>query len=695
MKNYNPKEVLAYLHSLDHLQVGGCTEIRILPEEVRLQIKNKLEYVGRVVSGYYTDYEKAVQDIADYDGKANVYTTLNPCDPKLIRRAENKLILNAKQTTNDDEIIRISWLPLDFDPERPSGTASSEEELQAAISKREEVIEEVFSPLKAEVIRAVSGNGAHGLIKLPDYENTVENRGIVERAINYLAETYSDDQVKVDGTVFNPSRIWKLYGMKSTKGDPEATDAPQRRAEIDLPPEIIPFDVIAHLDRIVPKSSREVSQENGKAIPQYDLDVETYLLANGVEFRPSKEATIKGESAQTWRIICPFDSNHKYDAQVVKWRSGKLGFVCPHDSCKKNKGWQAFKAKVGDPAAFADSNRKSTRQNPSVFDSTEFSVGSHLQKTDEHFAETFIHLHGANVLWCQLWGKWLIWDGRRWEVDNRLGVGKMARDVARCFLEQAAGVDDNEKMNKLIKLGQSAATYVKQMAMLNLVKTQVPVAPDELDVDPMLLNTPTGTIDLTTGEVRPHNGNDKITKITKAVFEDINAKCPRWENFLNEILNNNAELLGFMQRAIGYALTGGIRENVLFIMHGDGANGKTTLVEAIMYVLGDYAKSAAPDLLLQKRNESHPTGVADLMGARFVSSVEVDDGRKLNEAQVKRLTGRDTVKARFMRQDFFDFSPSHKLFMAANHKPEVQGTDKGIWRRIRLIPFELKTNLLQ
>ena len=350
MEDYNPKEVLAYLHNLGHLQVGGCTEIRILPEEVRLRIKNKLEYVGRVVSDYYTDYEKAVQDIADYDGKASVYTTLNPCDPKLVRRSENKLVPQAKQTTSDDEIIKISWLPLDFDPERPSGTSSSEEELQAAISKREEVIEEVFSPLKAEVIRGMSGNGAHGLIKLPDYDNTLEIKGNVEKIIKYLAETYSDDQVKVDGTVFNPSRIWKLYGLKSTKGDPEATGVPQRRAEIDLPPEIIPFDVMAHLDQIIPQLDQSGHQENVNTSFQYDLDydldIEAYLSANGVEFRPSKETTVKGEPARTWRITCPFDNNHQYDAQVIKWRSGKLGFSCPHDSCQKNKGWQAFKAKV-------------------------------------------------------------------------------------------------------------------------------------------------------------------------------------------------------------------------------------------------------------------------------------------------------------------------------------------------------------
>ena len=319
-----------------------------------------------------------------------------------------------------------------------------------------------------------------------------------------------------------------------------------------------------------------------------------------------------------------------------------------------------------------------------------FTVSQNLQKTDEHFAEMFINLHGKDVLWCEIWGRWLVWDGRRWKVDDKLLVNNLARGVNKHFLQRASKESDPKTQNLLMDYAKSAAAATRMNAFLSLVKPQVPVEPDELDVNPMLLNTPTGTVDLTTGVVKAHDREDKITKMTKATFGDINAACPQWNTFLNEVLGDNAELVDFMQRAIGYALTGEIRENVLFIMHGDGANGKTTLVETVMHVLGDYAKSAAPDLLLQRRNESHPTGVADLMGARFVSSVEVDDGRKLNEALVKRLTGRDTVKARFMRRDFFEFKPSHKLFMAVNHRPEIQGTDKGIWRRIRLIPFEVE-----
>ena len=245
----------------------------------------------------------------------------------------------------------------------------------------------------------------------------------------------------------------------------------------------------------------------------------------------------------------------------------------------------------------------------------------------------FINLHGDDVFWCQLWGKWLIWDGRRWKVDDKLLVNNLARGVNKHFLQRASKEVDPKTQNLLIDYARSAAAATRMNAFLSLVKAQVGVSPDELDANSMLLNTPTGTVDLTTGEVREHERKDKITRITKAPCENLDVTCPRWTLFLREILSGDSETIDFMQRAIGYALTGEIRENVLFIMHGDGANGKTTLVETVMHVLGDYAKSAAPDLLLQRRNESHPTGVADLMGARFVSSVEVDDGRRLNEHQ--------------------------------------------------------------
>ena len=321
---------------------------------------------------------------------------------------------------------------------------------------------------------------------------------------------------------------------------------------------------------------------------------------------------------------------------------------------------------------------------------SELSVIQNLAKTDEHLAHVFCALHGSNLLWCEQWKRWLVWNGKKWEVDNRLDVNLKARDVVSSFLKKAADATDDRDRESFMDLARYAAAHVRQTAFLNLAKTQLAVVPEDLDANSMLLNTPAGTVDLSTAELQPHNRPDLITKMTTASLDNLAAEPVRWNIFLAEIFQENTELIEFIQRAIGYAMTGEIRENVLFILHGDGANGKTTLIETVTNILGDYAKPAAPDLLLRKRGESHPTGVADLMGARFVSSVEADDGKKLDEALVKRLTGRDTIKARFMAQDFFQFEPSHKLFLAVNHKPEVEGRDQGIWRRIRLIPFEVE-----
>jgi len=321
---------------------------------------------------------------------------------------------------------------------------------------------------------------------------------------------------------------------------------------------------------------------------------------------------------------------------------------------------------------------------------SELSVIQNLAKTDEHLAHVFCALHGSNLLWCEQWKKWLVWNGKKWEADNKLGVNLKARDVVSSFLKKAADATDDRDRKSFMDQARYAAAHVRQTALLNIAKTQLAVVPEDLDANPVLLNTPAGTIDLSTAELLPHKRQDLITKMTTASLDNLAAEPARWNSFLAEIFQDNTELIEFIQRSVGYAMTGEIRENVLFILHGDGANGKTTLIETITNILGDYAKPAAPDLLLRKRGESHPTGVADLMGARFVSSVEADDGKKLNEALVKRLTGRDTIKARFMAQDFFQFEPSHKLFLAVNHKPEVEGRDQGIWRRIRLIPFEVE-----
>jgi putative DNA primase/helicase len=168
---------------------------------------------------------------------------------------------------------------------------------------------------------------------------------------------------------------------------------------------------------------------------------------------------------------------------------------------------------------------------------------------------------------------------------------------------------------------------------------------------------------------------------------DPEAKAPLWETFLDEIMLGDVELIGFLRRAVGYALTGDVSEQVWLFLHGKGSNGKSTFLRVILRLLGEYGMQAAPELLLAKKGEAHPTEIADLAGKRLAVCTEIEQGRALAEVQVKQLTGGDRVKARFMRQDFFEFEPTHKIFLAANHRPIIRGTDYAIWRRIHLVPF--------
>jgi putative DNA primase/helicase len=211
---------------------------------------------------------------------------------------------------------------------------------------------------------------------------------------------------------------------------------------------------------------------------------------------------------------------------------------------------------------------------------------------------------------------------------------------------------------------------------------------EELNRELYALNVQNGVIDLHTGELREHRRTDFITRCCLVAY-DPKAKAPKWDAFLRRIFADNVAVIDFVQRAAGYSLTGDTGEQCLFILHGSGANGKSVLLEVLGRMLGAYAKQAAPDLLLAKNQDRHPTELADLFGSRLVTAIETSEGRRLAEALVKQMTGGDKMKARFMRQDFFEFDTTHKLWLATNHKPQVRGTDYAIWRRIRLIPFEV------
>lgn len=218
----------------------------------------------------------------------------------------------------------------------------------------------------------------------------------------------------------------------------------------------------------------------------------------------------------------------------------------------------------------------------------------------------------------------------------------------------------------------------------------IAVRPEQLDANPWLLNCPNGTLELRGGRLREHWREDYITKLCPTLYDQA-ARCPLWESSLLKIFDGKTELVGYFQRLLGYCLTGDVREQILPILWGDGSNGKSLILSTVHFVLGaEYTGAGSRELLMAGGFDPHPTFLADLFGKRLVTLLETREDGRLNETLIKQLTGGDAVKARRMREDFWEFRPTHKILLASNHKPVVKGADHGVWRRLRLLPFTVK-----
>jgi putative DNA primase/helicase len=314
-------------------------------------------------------------------------------------------------------------------------------------------------------------------------------------------------------------------------------------------------------------------------------------------------------------------------------------------------------------------------------------------RTDATNSRRLVARFGNKVRWVGPWDKWLVWDGKRWKTDQSLRIEAHAKEIAAgLWLEIAKATNsDRDTLTKMISFARTSNSNngVRNMVALARSDRYVVIQIEDLDRDPWLLNLENGTLDLRTGKLREHRKGDFITKLAPVRF-DPKATCPLWEKFVFTIFDGNPDLINYVRQLIGYCLTAVTREHILPFLYGTGANGKSTLCETIMKLMGpDYAMKAAPDLLMAKRLETHPTDRADLFGKRLVCCIETEEDRRMAEALVKELTGGDRIRARRMREDFWEFAPSHHVWLAGNHKPTISGTDHGIWRRLKLIPFEV------
>jgi P4 family phage/plasmid primase-like protien len=310
--------------------------------------------------------------------------------------------------------------------------------------------------------------------------------------------------------------------------------------------------------------------------------------------------------------------------------------------------------------------------------------------TDLGNAQRLVARFGDRIRYVAPAGRWFIYDGSRWVRDETNAMQGLVKKTIQGLFKEAAKINDPERRKAAFKqaMASESARAIKAMVQLAQGEDGMAVLPSVFDTDPWLLTVANGTLDLRSGDLRPHNAGDLITKATP-IHYDPDADCPRWLAFLESIFAEKSELIKFVQRAVGYSLTGSIREQVVFFLYGTGANGKSTFLDVFRALVGDYGQTADFSSFIEKDKEVVRNDLADLAGSRLVTAAETKQGQRLDEAVIKKLTGGDPIKARFLFREHFTYSPTFKLWLATNHRPVIRGGEHAIWRRIRLVPFEV------
>ena len=305
------------------------------------------------------------------------------------------------------------------------------------------------------------------------------------------------------------------------------------------------------------------------------------------------------------------------------------------------------------------------------------------QYSEDALAMRFSARHADTLRYVALFGKWYEWKAPVWCEDTTLNVYDMARVVCR---EAASEVDDSKQAGRNLAKALAHSKTVAAVEKLARSDRRHASTKDQWDAWPWLLNTPDGLFDLERQTPLGDMPEAYSTKCTASAI-DFGTPCPRWLAFLDRVFAGDQELIDFVQRVCGYCLTGSVRDHALFFLYGTGANGKSVFINTVAGIMADYHRSAPVEIFMETNNDRHPTELAMLMGARLVTAVETEEGRRWAESRIKALTGGDPISARFMRQDFFEFIPQFKLMIAGNHRPALRTVDEAIRRRLNLIPF--------
>ena len=667
----------------------------------------------RTYSGYFDNPQAVLQALRSIKSAMGFYITLQPCEPDLLHRAKNKLIESQKgSTTSDREIIGYNFLLIDIDSDRKiKGISSTVAEHEAALAHIQVIGKELCRRGWPMPLIADSGNGGHAIYRI-NLSNEQENIDLVKRVLEGLGSTFNIANLHVDTTVYNPARICKLYGTRACKGD-NTNERPHRMARILEAPdtlEIVSLDLLnAIASHRVLETPRPLQTPYNASKTHEGFTADDFIARHNLQVGEREDY----QGGYKWMLdACPFCGNTDNCAILTQAPSGALGFNCSHNSCEPKK-WQDFRT-IYEPDAYTrnDSWQRRPYNAPTPITETitplrivplqHTSDGDNghvvldlapVQLTQNGFnltdlgnAERFAARYNNRVRWCETWNSWYVFNDRYWEKDIYGKVDQLAKATVRAIYKEASAEEDDAKRKQIVKHAMSSESSRAVRAMLDRAKSELPSTTSEYNTHIYLLNCKNGTLDLRTGELRPHNPHDLLTYCIKVNYNPL-ATCVKWEAFMGSIQQNNEGMITFLQQALGMSLCGDVSEQCLFMCHGLGSNGKTTMLEVVRTIMDDYGCAANIETFQMKQHEGINNDVAELYGTRFVNASETKVGSRLNEALVKKVTGKEPLRARRLHENEFQFMPEFTLWLSVNHKPVIKDDSKGMWRRVRFVPF--------
>lgn len=691
----------------------------VLPGQVtELRALNVKRRYGKPVtmSGYYEHdrLDVMVRDALSLTNKGHdskpapgVYFVINPVNPALLSRRTNRVdVAEHGALTTDADILTRRWLLIDVDPIRPAAISSSDEEKQHAQNVVLAVGQYLVNLRWPKPLVVDSGNGWHLYFRI---DLPVDDGDLVKHVLHALANRFDTDRAKVDTSVFNPSRISKLPGTKSRKGD-DTSDRPHRWSRSLNTPDEVGIVSREQLEALAAEYEAQLANKagspKGKGLRLNAKTVTTSSNGKSVidrarSYLATMPPSISGQDGHgaaynaACRLVKGFAlSNDDAYPLLAEWNERCSPPWTESELRHKLDSAQSSNEEVGSLLVVSRSSRV-WAGDPG--DPDELLIDEY--QTDAKLSERFARMYGENLKYIREWSSWIHWDGIRWSNANTGIEIEYARKFSELIWREKdrhepkpdpiTGETPKNPLDYLAKK-VSTAKFMYDVTKLARCTADMSLSFTELDQRLDLLNVPSGTIELKTGLLRPHCREDYITSLCPVDYDPA-ATCPVWERSIYQMMKNDADLCHFLQTWFGYCATGEIKEQAFVIMHGSGSNGKSLMISTIMECLGElYTKRASSELLIESGNREHPTIKADLYGKRMVVCAETGDSSRLNETLIKDLTGEKEVTARRLYQNMWTFRATHKLILSTNHRPAIRGTDNGIWRRVILIPCNQK-----